>query len=180
MPTTRNQNKGLAAGGTLTQGHAAKCSRLGKVTPGKTQPGKQQDAFQRQIQQLKSSSGVKRKAACDLPPRPKKQKGQSVTFADECSALDSQCLDPAPLPQLKCKISLQGTAEQGCSAAQTHSPIQNKSQAAEPKTPATADRRRRDSGPLLSYACSCNRSFYDLDGLFILPCCLNTLQLANF
>ncbi|CAL8466096.1 g5632 [Coccomyxa elongata] len=139
MPTTRNQNKALAAGPTSAKGNAAKLSLLGKAIQATAQPGKQQDILQRQIDKSKPASGVKRKAPTDLPPRPKKSKGATVTFADDCIALESQCLEPAPLPQLKCKVRWQDTATPGREAAPS---TFDKSIAAEPKTPATADRLR--------------------------------------
>jgi hypothetical protein len=147
MPTTRNQNKALGAGPVLTQGHAAKCSRLGKAGSANTLHVKQQHKLHQHHEQQKPASGVKRKASCDLPPRPKKQKGTSVTFADECSALESQCLEPAPLPQLKCKVRAADNAELDIRSTQADTPVQHKAPA-EPKTPATADRHRRLSGTL--------------------------------
>ncbi len=117
MPTTRNQNKALAAGPTSAKGNAAKLSLLGKAIQATAQPGKQQDTLQREIDKSEPASGVKRKASTDLPPRPKKSKGATVTFAEDCIALESQCLEPAPLPLLKYKVRRQDTATPGREAA---------------------------------------------------------------
>lgn len=148
MPITRNQNKAQAAGPTSAKVNAAKLSRLGKAIQATAQPGKQEDASQQQIAKSRPASGVKRKASTDLPPRPKNSKGASVTFANDCIALESQCLEPAPLPQLKCKIKMQDTAAPGTEGAASTSHPEDKPSAAEPKTPATADRLRRFSGVL--------------------------------
>ena len=147
MPTTRNQNKGQVAGPTSAKVDAAKLSRFGTATQPTAQPRKQQDISQQQIAKSRPASGVKRKASTELPPRPKKSKNASVTFAEDCIALESQCLEHAALPQLKCKVKRQDTATPGREGAPSTS--QDKSAAAEqPKTPATADRLRTSSGVL--------------------------------
>lgn len=110
MPTTRNRSRATHPGQALAKNHVVISASQAKVSPANKQPFKKLEGSQQQYAQPLPASGGKRKAGSVLPPRPKKQKG--VRFADEeCIALESQCLEPAALPHLICKVSPKGRTE---------------------------------------------------------------------